>query len=113
MKMITINEDTFEIEVKETLSFDGDVIDVLNEIKGDVKYRFENNMFDEDEIENVKKLLFGEISDENKIEILKDIEFEYVYRCHHAGEDDISIFDVEVIKSAVKSWIEEKFNFLV
>ena len=111
--MITINKDTFEIEVKETLSFDGDVIDVLNEIKDDVKYRFENDLIDEDEIESVKKFLFSEIGNEEKIEILKDIEFEYVYRCHHAGEDAISIFDVEVIESAVKSWIEEKFNFLV
>ena len=111
--MITINKDTFEIEVKETLSFDGDVVDVLNEIKDDVKYRFENDLIDEDDIESVKKFLFGEIGNEEKIEILKDIEFEYVYRCHHAGEDDISIFDTEVIESAVKSWIEEKFYFLV
>jgi hypothetical protein len=108
--MIVINNETAELEIKELFSFDVNAFPVFDEIKSDVEYKLENNEFDDDEIESVKYFLSHEISKDDKVSILNEIKFEYEYR-YNRSDNEISLFDVDVIKSAIKSWVESNFDF--
>ena len=110
--MIIINNETAEMEIKELFSFDLHALPVINRFKKELKFHVDNgNVFDED-VEDVKSFLSHEISKDDKIAILKKIKFEYGCRCH-CTDDEVSIFNTEVIESAVKNWVESKFCFPV
>ena len=110
--MIIINNETAEMEIKELFSFDRNALPVIDGFKKELKFHVEDgDVFDED-IEGVKSFLSHKISKDDKIAILNKIKFEYEYRCH-CTDDEVSIFDTEVIESAVKNWVESKFCFSI
>ena len=112
LKVIIINNETAEMEIKELFSFDTNALPVIDGFKEELKFHVDNgNVFDED-VEDVKSFLSHKISKDDKIAILNEIKFEYEYRCHRA-DDDFSIFDIEVIESAVKSWVGSNFYFSI
>ena len=85
---------------------------VINRFKKELKFHVDNgNVFDEN-VEDVKSFLSHKIIIDDKIAILNEIKFEYEYRCY-CTDDEVSIFDTEVIESAVKRCVESKFCFSI
>ena len=107
--MIIINEETAEMEIKEFFYFEANALPIIKEIKSDLKY-FLGDYIDLEDMEFVKSFLSHEINKNDKIEILKEIKFEYEFRCHRS-DDEFSIFDSEIIRSAIAHWIEKMFDF--
>lgn len=108
--MVTINSETFEMEIKEIFSFGVNALPILNEIKEELKWRIDNNCVCEDDIEGVKECISYELTSNDKTRILECIKNEYEFRTHHS-DCEISMFDPEIIEHGVSSWIEEQFGF--
>ena len=99
--MVTLNAKDFELEIKEFLTFDGDILNVYNDLK-DI---FVDGDEEESEIYN---FLHHKITDDDKIEILTNLKNEY-----GDGYGYDSIFDEELIKKILIDWINEKFGVLI
>ena len=102
--MVEVNEKDLSLEIKETLSFQHCVQNVYDEAYSE----FEYNKEDYDE-EVVNKFLNYELTDEDKIEMLNNIKDEYEYNCCH-DDGEVSIFDYNVIRKVVDTFIEEHFD---
>jgi hypothetical protein len=110
MVMVTINSETFEIEIKEIFSFDVNALPILNKIKEELKWELDNNSVYEDDIEDVKECISYELTSNDKIRILECIKNEYEFRIYRS-DCEISMFDPEIIEYGVSNWIEEQFGF--
>lgn len=108
--MVTINSETFEIEIKEVFSFGVNALPILNVIKEELKWKLDNDSVYEDDIEDVKEYISYELTSNDKTRILECIKNEYEFRTHRS-DCDISMFDPEIIEYGVSSWIEEQFGF--
>ena len=114
--MITIDEKTQSITISETGSWDWAFEHIYNEIKNDVKDAIEDedNTYDEEERQDIKKYLNYTPTTEDKVAMLnylKDI-YEWEDECAaRSGNYSVSLFDQDFIRQAVCDWIQEVFLF--
>ena len=110
--MVEVNEKNFTIEMSETLSFDNDVQDVYDEICDDIEYEVQYNAdnYSESTIENMKRFLDHQLTDNDKIEILNNIVENYEYESMRA-DCEVTIFDKDGIFNSIDKWIDDNFDF--
>lgn len=112
--MIEFNDEHEQIEIKEVLSFENHVLPFLNDIRDDLEYEnCHDNMDELDENqkyahEKIDDFLNYQLSHEDKMEILHYIEDEYDRSCNYF--DNVSIFDPDMIKECVMTWITDNFD---
>ena len=105
--MLKINEETLEIEIVESLSFECQVLPVIEDLKSDLSYDLD--CFDEDDQENIQNFLNqNELSNEAKLKILNEIKEYYETRDNYY--ENVSLFDEEVIKEGFYRWFEETYE---
>lgn len=114
--MVTIDEKTQSITITETSSWDWIFKDIYSEIKNDVKEAIEDedNHYDEEERQDIKKYLSYTPTAEDKVAMLtylKDI-YEWEDECAaRSGNYSVSLFDSYFVRRAVCEWIQEVFLF--
>ena len=120
--MVELNEKTLCIEIRESLSWDGSVKSVLEDIHQELKDWYENNLEDmkntgeaydatPEEMEDCKKFLDfidmeKDLPKEFKVAILKNILENW-----EMADIESSIFDNYIIREGIFQTIEEEFNF--
>lgn len=120
--MIELNEKDLCIEIRESLSWDGSVKSVLEDIHQELKDWYENNLDDikntgeaydatPEEMEDCKKFLDfidmeSDLPKEFKVAILKNIMENW-----EMSDIESSIFDNYIIREGIFQTIEEEFNF--
>lgn len=116
--MIEFNDELEQIEIKECLSFKNHVLPIYNEIIEDLEYercQDSKNEMNEDEFLDYQltldEFLNYQLTHEDKMEILQIIEEEYESNLNYF--DNASIFDNNLIKKCVISWINENFDIKV
>jgi hypothetical protein len=124
--MIELNEKDLCIEIRESLSWDGSVKSVLEDIHQELKDWYENNLEDiketgeaydatPEEMEDCKKILDfidmeSDLPKEFKVAILKNI-MENWDTVSYSNDYEVSIFDEDIIREGIFQTIEEEFNF--
>jgi hypothetical protein len=124
--MVELNEKDLCIEIRESLSWDGSVKSVLEDIHQELKDWYENNLDDikntgeaydatPEEMEDCKKFLDfidmeSDLSKEFKVAILKNI-MENWDTVSYSNDYEVSIFDEDIIREGIFQTIEEEFNF--
>jgi hypothetical protein len=111
--MITINNETAAIEIKETFSFDGNVGSFFDNIFNDVESAYLCDEIEDEEVrKNVKKFIDHKLTTADKVAILNNILENYQYEQYRNQDGyNISIFDEEFIDKAINDWVEETFGF--
>lgn len=110
MSYLTLNEQTFTIEVKRTFSFDTHILPVIHLLQGKVKDAFD--LEEEDCPIGIKRFAHTEYSDwedRQKVYFLKGVIDEYTRRVQ-SGEYAVSIFDFELVEQVVKKIISCEFE---
>ena len=124
--MVELNEKDLCIEIRESLSWDGSVKSVLEDIHQELKDWYENNLDDikntgeaydatPEEMEDCKKFLDfidmeNDLPKEFKVAILKNI-MENWDTVSYSNDCEVSIFDEDIIREGIFQTIEEEFNF--
>ena len=109
---ITVDKDSLSVSVQysEQISFDTNVKclydNYINEIKEEL------NNYDEDEVDAIKmkEIISYELTDEDKFGILKEIADDFEYERFNNGDYNASIYDEDIIKSAIRNYLEIKFE---
>jgi hypothetical protein len=120
--MVELNEKDLCLEIRESLSWDGSVKSVLEDIHQELKDWYENNLEDiketgeaydatPEEMEDCKKILDfidmeNDLPKEFKVAILKNIMENW-----EMSDIESSIFDNYIIREGIYQTIEEEFNF--
>ena len=120
--MVELNEKDLCIEIRESISWDGSVKSVLEDIHQELKDWYENNLEDiketgeaydatPEEMEDCKKFLDfidmeKDLPKEFKVAILKNIMENW-----EMADIELSIFDNYIIREGIFQTIEEEFNF--
>ena len=100
--MVEVNEKDLSIGIKETLTFDNSVQKIYDDIHEGYEWRS-----DEYEEESINQFLGHELTNEDKIEILKNIRDEYD---NDYDYNYTSIFDEDLIRKAIGNFIEDNFH---
>lgn len=108
-EMIEVNTKSFEIEVKETFSFECNALPELEIIEDNIQFEYENGDV-EDCKEEIENFLDHELTDDDKVNILECIKHEFE-EAQYIPDCNISIFDTNVIIKGIESWIENEFGF--
>ena len=109
VEMIEVNTKSFEIEVKETFSFECNALPELEIIEANIQFEYENGDI-EDCKEEIENFLEHELTDEDKVNILECIKYEFE-EAQYIPDCNISIFDKTIIVKGIESWIENEFGF--
>ncbi len=112
--MITVNKETGTIEITETLTYEYTVKPIFEE---EFEYLEDQYLIDdvnEDDPEIKQVLDFvrhvkenGGLTDDEINEILENLAEDYDYRSS-GSDDNISIFDPDLIRGVVVQWINEQ-----
>lgn len=124
--MVELNEKDLCIEIRESLSWDGSVKSVLEDIHQELKDWYENNLDDikntgeaydatPEEMEDCKKFLDfidmeSDLPKEFKVAILKNI-MENWDTVSYSNDCEVSIFDEDIIREGIFQTIEENYGF--
>ena len=108
---IEINKENLTIEIKDSFSWENNAQYVFDRIYEDLKYDVENHAEDleEEELENSKKFLAYELTNEDKLELLEAIKENYEYQLYR-DEFSASLFDEDVISDKILEWVKDNFN---
>lgn len=112
--MIEFNDEHEQIEITEVLSFENHILPFLNDIRDDLEYEnchvnlSELNDEEKYALEKIDDFLNHQLTHEDKMEILHYIEDQYKCCCNYF--DNASIFDSDMIKKCVMTWITDNFD---
>lgn len=103
--MLRLNKEDFSVEVVEALSFEHHVLPIIEEIKEEVKDALADP--ENDTLANAHEFVEREISDEDKLDILRMIIEGYETEMDY----NFSIFNEDFIREQICYWIEGQFDF--
>ena len=107
--MIEIDKKNGTIRIVEQLSFEANVLPIIERMKEYLEDEIEN-IDDEDDVNDIKKFLnTTEFTPEQVASCLQEI-VNYYERADY--ESARSIFEEPIIEGGVKDWIEMEFNVL-
>ena len=120
---IIVNHVGLSIDIKETFTFNKNVVPILKEIKKELEDFAQSYKCEEEQIIEIENFIRNSLSDREKLEIINNFIFIYEHE-HWFDIDSVLIFDESIIRKAIliflndyypnikyKLWIIGKFDF--
>lgn len=112
MSYITIDKNELTITVSETLSFERNVMPVYSALSFETFKAVESGIYSSlDAEDQLRQFTNYYPTDDDKLDILEYISREYQNRLSNLGDaEGLSLYDPEIIESAVSNWVRDKFD---
>ena len=105
---IIVNHVGLSIDIKETFTFNKNVVPILKEIKKELEDFAQSYKCEEEQIIEIENFIRNSLSDREKLEIINNVIFIYEHE-HWFDIDSVLIFDESIIRKAILIFLNDYY----